>query len=88
MSDKHSINHLQKQPPRQGKAVPSHVSSQPGPSNITGHKVLIFHPSEYLLAINRIYTRLSMFQGGLPSPSSSAGIFSPLERAHSKFALH
>lgn len=77
MSDKHLINHLQKQPLHQGKAVPSHISTQPDPSNITGHKVLIFHSIEYHLAVNRIYTRLSMFQGGLPSPHSTAGIFSP-----------
>lgn len=67
MSDKHLINHLQKQPVRQGKATPAHVSTQPDPSNITGHKVLICHSSEYLLAVNRIYTGLSMLQGGLPS---------------------
>lgn len=80
MLDKHMINHLQKQQPRhQGKAVPSHVSPQPDPSNITGHTALIFHSSEYRLAFNRIYTKLSMFQGGLPSPCSVAGILSPLQ---------
>lgn len=80
MLDKHKINHLQKkQPLHQGKAVPSHVSTQPDPSNITGHSVLIFHSFEYRLAFNRIYTKLSMFQGGLPSPCSAAGILSPLQ---------
>lgn len=53
---------------RQGKAMPSHISTQPDPSNITGHKILIFHSSQYPLAVNRIYTRLSMFQGSLSPP--------------------
>lgn len=75
MPDKHLINHLQKQSLRQGKAMSSHISTQPDPSNITGHEVLIFHSSQYLLAVNRIYTRLSVFQGGLPSPYSTARIF-------------
>lgn len=79
MSDKHLINHLQRQPLHQGKAVPSHISTQPDPLNITGHKVLIFHPPEYRLAINRIYTRLSMFKGGLPSLLGTARMFSTLQ---------
>lgn len=77
VSDQHLINYLQKQPLHQSKAMPAHISTKPDPSNITGHKVLIFHSSEYRLAINRIYTRLSMFQGGLPS-LCSAGSSSPL----------
>lgn len=88
MSDKHLINHLQSQSLHQGKAVPSHISTQPNPSDITGHEVLIFHSSQYPLAVNRIYTRPSTSQGGLPCPYATTGIFSPSERAHSKLALH
>lgn len=72
------INHLQAHPLHQCEAVPSHISTQTHPLNITGHQVLIFHPSEYLLAVNRIYTRLSMFEGGLPSLHITAGMFTRL----------
>lgn len=73
------INHLQTHPLHQGEAVPSHISTQTHPLNITGHQVLISHPSEYLLAVNRIYTRLSMFEGGLPSLHITAGMFTRLQ---------
>lgn len=81
---KHLINHLQKQSLSQGRAMSSHISTQPDPSNITGHAVLIFHSSQYPLAVNRIYTRLSMLKGGLPSHYSTARIYSSSKRAHSK----
>lgn len=71
MSDKHPINHLQKQSLHYSYTMPSHFSTRPDPSNITGHKVLIFHSSQYRVAVNRIYARLSMFQGGLPLPPLS-----------------
>lgn len=79
MSDKHMINHLQLHPLHQSKDVPSHISTQTHPPNTTGHQVLIFHPSEYLLANNGIYTKLSMFEGGLPSLLSTAGMFTRLQ---------
>lgn len=73
------MNHLQLHPLHQSEDVPSHISSQAHSLNITGHEVLIFHPSEYLLAINRIYTELSMFEGGLPSLHSAAGMLTRLQ---------
>ncbi|CAB1454750.1 unnamed protein product [Pleuronectes platessa] len=40
MSDKRLINHLQRLSLQQGKAMPSPISTQSHPSNITGHKNL------------------------------------------------
>lgn len=79
MSDKHMINHLQLHPLHHSKDVPSHIPTQTHPPNTTGHEVLIFHPSEYLHAINRIYTELSMSEGGLPSLHSTAGMWTHLQ---------
>lgn len=59
----------------QSEASSSQISSRPEHSDIIGHKLLIFHSSEYRLAFNRIYTLLSMSQGVLPSPSSDAKMF-------------
>lgn len=67
MSNKHLINHLQEQCLRQGEAARLTFPLKRHPSNITGHSLLIFHSSPYPIAINRIYTRLSVFQGGHPS---------------------
>lgn len=51
--------------------MPSHTTTtttslQPDLSKITGHEALIFHPSPYPLAFNRIYTRLSRFKKASP----------------------
>lgn len=73
-------------PLHQSEATPSQISTRPEHPNITGHKLLIFHSSEYRLAVNRIYTLLSMSQGVLPSPYSTAKMFSPFMKAHFKSA--
>lgn len=74
-------------PLHQSEAMPSQISTRPEHPNITGHKLLIFHSSEYRLAVNRIYTLLSMSQGVLPSPFSTAKMFSLFMKEYFKSAL-
>lgn len=55
-------------PRHPSEATPSQISTRPERSDITGHIILIFHSSEYRLAVNRIYTSLSMSHGVLALP--------------------